>query len=56
MGGGVPRPLEPLVSILGSLPTDSYVLALKSAALHLQVRPCSLSLSLQAPSLLSRDL
>ena len=35
--GKVPRPLEPLVNALGSLPTESYVLALKSAALHLQV-------------------
>jgi len=36
--GKVPRPLEPLVNALGSLPTESYVLALKSAALHLQGR------------------
>jgi hypothetical protein len=44
--GKVPRPLEPLVNILGSLPTDSYVLALKSAALHLQVRSCASSVCL----------
>ena len=35
--GKVPRPLEPLVNALGSLPMESYVLALKSAALHMQV-------------------
>ena len=36
--GKPPKPLEPLINALSALNTDTYVLALKSAALHLQVR------------------
>ena len=35
--GKPPKPLEPLINALSALNTDTYVLALKSAALHLQV-------------------
>eukprot|EP01043_Picozoa_sp_COSAG02_P025785 COSAG02_NODE_1462_length_12490_cov_71.373820_3_plen_52_part_00 len=34
----MPRPLEALVGALGGLGTEGYVVALKAAALHLQVR------------------